>query len=293
MLIDTLSIRCIIIIKIPVDYIMKKPPLIFRFQPISTRTLQNLLRRVVYFSPPIDVNDPFDCAIGGRFVIPKKERFEKVRRSFSKSKDLDEEAKDLLRTAPIEIFADRLLETGSQLVLEERDKFRLNGGLVCFTEKHENTLMWSHYANNCKGICLEFSTEFFPFNEIEKVKYRDQFPFIYIHNAFSGSSRTVEIKKFFLTKSSHWKYEREWRLLHDKAYDQIPYDPGALKAVYFGSETEMPQIGLVGSILKSTNQKVRFFRGRKSNTDFKMIFDEFDFLDSNVANSIRNSVFKK
>ncbi|MBK7525892.1 MAG: DUF2971 domain-containing protein [Saprospiraceae bacterium] len=32
------------------------------------------------------------------------------------------------------------------------------GGVCSFTTNNNNILMWSHYANNHKGICLEFIT---------------------------------------------------------------------------------------------------------------------------------------
>ncbi len=32
-------------------------------------------------------------------------------------------------------------------------------GILCFTEKNDNLLMWSHYANSHKGFVLEFYPE--------------------------------------------------------------------------------------------------------------------------------------
>jgi hypothetical protein len=45
-------------------------------------------------------------------------------------------------------------------------KFLENSYAICFSESNNNFLMWSHYASNHSGICLEFSLEnsgYFPF----------------------------------------------------------------------------------------------------------------------------------
>lgn len=41
----------------------------------------------------------------------------------------------------------------TELVTQE---VRKNTGIYCFTKSEDNILMWSHYANEHKGICLEF-----------------------------------------------------------------------------------------------------------------------------------------
>ena len=42
---------------------------------------------------------------------------------------------------------------------EERNKINLyERGVCCFSEKKDDILMWSHYADGHKGFCLEFIT---------------------------------------------------------------------------------------------------------------------------------------
>lgn len=68
--------------------------------------------------------------------------------------------------------------------------------------------MWSHYAQNHTGICIGFNTEVSPFNSVKKVTYSETRPKV----EFNSTPETL-IEQILLTKSQHWKYEREWRVL--------------------------------------------------------------------------------
>lgn len=39
---------------------------------------------------------------------------------------------------------------------EPQKESRLDGGFISFSEKYNNSLMWSHYADSHKGVCLRF-----------------------------------------------------------------------------------------------------------------------------------------
>jgi Protein of unknown function (DUF2971) len=86
-------------------------------------------------------------------------------------------------------------------------------GLLCFSKSWHNPLLWSHYADRHKGICLGFDIS----DQIgRKVKYtskRVQCDW----NRFGkdkqyGSSIMLEV---YSTKYTHWKYENEVRYMMD------------------------------------------------------------------------------
>ena len=96
---------------------------------------------------------------------------------------------------------------------------RVSIGVICFTIHDASLLMWSHYANNHKGICIEFDTEnsFFQgkfscdYNPnigiIRKVDYRAERPL------FIDPQELVNSTEFWFIKSLEWQYEDEYRLL--------------------------------------------------------------------------------
>lgn len=95
-------------------------------------------------------------------------------------------------------------------------KFGESIGVLSLTEKHDNILMWSHYANSYKGFVIEFDEkhEFFSqhrypeksFGGLRKVEYSDFRP--KAHSLIDLTPREV-----FLIKSKQWEYEQEWRML--------------------------------------------------------------------------------
>ena len=87
-------------------------------------------------------------------------------------------------------------------------------GILCFSRRWSNPVMWSHYADRHKGLCLGFDvpddTDIFRrvsytskriISEIDKLQWAADAP----DPAFNY------IKQLLFTKFSHWKYEQEVR----------------------------------------------------------------------------------
>lgn len=101
-------------------------------------------------------------------------------------------------------------------------KFRVS----CFTESPYSMLMWSHYADNHKGLCIEY--EIPPYAECYSKLYHNLMPVIYSDERVPILSQCVrflqqprltpdilwDIYKYgILMKSMIWKYQNEWRLV--------------------------------------------------------------------------------
>jgi hypothetical protein len=78
-------------------------------------------------------------------------------------------------------------------------------GLLCFSEEWNNILLWSHYADQHRGVCLGFdvSGSSDSFGHVEYTPNRMPFP------------KTLD--QFFMwdllrTKFKRWEYEKEWRV---------------------------------------------------------------------------------
>jgi len=113
---------------------------------------------------------------------------------------------------------------------------------------NKNSLMWSHYTDNHKGICVEYSESIVQkLSDHEKfllqgeVNYSDSPPDIDILEDHKS-----QIDKMTLNKQSEWEYEKEYRviLLSDIETDFIKISPDDIKAIYIGSR---PIVGITGS----------------------------------------------
>tara|TARA_R110001583_G_scaffold78533_3_gene212815 strand:- start:250 stop:1092 length:843 start_codon:yes stop_codon:yes gene_type:complete len=94
-------------------------------------------------------------------------------------------------------------------------------GLVSFSETRDSILMWSHYADNHKGIVIEFDPahKFFDNNpatsrKLGRVSYRKErlksLPYRW-NEIFPESDKT----RIYLEKADEWIYEKEYRLICD------------------------------------------------------------------------------
>jgi hypothetical protein len=77
-------------------------------------------------------------------------------------------------------------------------------GIVCLSAAACSTLMWSHYSDNHKGICLEFRVKGTFFGAAVKIIYRAEYPKMIIGGNFGQMMLTV--------KAKDWEKEEEYRL---------------------------------------------------------------------------------
>jgi hypothetical protein len=107
--------------------------------------------------------------------------------------------------------------------------------VACFTEKLDSILLWSHYADGHKGLCLEFDTHYFPFHNqqgLHRVIYNRFYPALSPYDIIGSPTKLVDS---LVTKAKIWEYEHEWRLIQDvDGVSLLEYDPRALTGIYFG-----------------------------------------------------------
>jgi hypothetical protein len=89
-------------------------------------------------------------------------------------------------------------------------------GVLSFSEKSDNVLMWSHYAEKHTGLCVEFRrSEYLSF--ALQVQYTEDYPTLDFFRAMDDMKAPLEaryvVNRLYLTKAQDWEYEREWRLL--------------------------------------------------------------------------------
>jgi len=122
---------------------------------------------------------------------------------------------------------------------QQRSSVALNIALCSFTESNKNNLMWSHYTDNHKGICIEYKAELFEYLKTVNdfllsgsINYSDDPPVI-------KGMEDIEskVQKIMLNKQTEWKYEKEYRVVFFSKKDTtfLPINPNMIKAVYLGS----------------------------------------------------------
>lgn len=187
----------------------------FSFRSINMFSIEDIINNTISVSSPKTFNDPLDPPI----TLAAKHKFKDIK-----------------------------TQKDQQFFLESLEKVRIR----CFVpEKHPktqkelepylNTLMWAHYANSHKGMCIKYKL-----SPSSLIKRTDKTTGIlaaikYPKDSFNIDSRDIfEFNECFLIKQAEWKYENEVRLIYFNADNSDFFQPISLdennkiEAIYFG-----------------------------------------------------------
>ncbi|MGO8086870.1 DUF2971 domain-containing protein [Rhizobium leguminosarum] len=148
-------------------------------------------------------------------------------------------------------------------------------GLLCMSTTWQEPLLWSHYADKHKGMCLGFDVDD---THWEPVRYRAARPSL---NYYSVSDFTElsddALTDIRLTKFNAWRYEREYRLNVEIKNPQSPglhwvlySDKMALKQVIVGPRTSASR-ETIERVVSTTGSDVEIFKARVAFKSFKVI----------------------
>jgi hypothetical protein len=287
------------------------PKSIFRYRAPHRREFENVQNGTIWLTSPKQFNDPYDSAVS--IVMASLENAivrhhlddilsrlqPRVRLSQEQLKQARGSADPMREVTYALLEADPTIEPGrrdqiwaalrsAQDQMGARVIERFNGLLqndmrVCsFSTTNASTIMWSHYASNHCGFCVEYDlTRLKPTD----VRLRLLCPVIYSEKIFDATPyfvETVGTDSFntllaviaTLYKSRDWAYEQEWRLLSPLGLPSAPhtYPMPCLKAVYLGTRMTQEDRSAIGQIAASMGASV--FQTRLSHTEFKMEADD-------------------
>jgi hypothetical protein len=113
------------------------------------------------------------------------------------------------------------------------DEIHPDLGICCFSGKPNNILMWSHYADSHRGICIKFevSSDTLLLSLAQLVNYQIDYPIV---NPITDSE-DKQFKSGLLTKSEDWRYEEELRIImHKNGAGQHEFPGEALEGIILG-----------------------------------------------------------
>lgn len=61
---------------------MALPLHLYKYEPLTTRALQNLKSQIIHFGSPLNFNDPYDCALTPNIKTPTDEDIEAIRHAY-------------------------------------------------------------------------------------------------------------------------------------------------------------------------------------------------------------------
>ena len=222
----------------------------------------------VWFSPPSQLNDPFECRPWFTFDGSRDQIIEVLKRELRRQRpEIGEH--DITATA-ISIYLEGRHRNPATWEGLRRDVISTLGnriGLYCLSAKPDSILMWSHYGRDHTGYCLEFeATDHTPFfGAAQQVRYSEDFPVV----DFFNTPNEEQVNLIFLTKFSGWAYEEEWRIInHDNGTGLREYSPHLLTSVIFGLKMRPEQKALIREWVGRRGHDVAFYEAQQSERKF-------------------------
>lgn len=236
---------------------MITPTNLFKFRKFDKGSIELLVNRQLWFAKPSSLNDPFEG----------ESSFSEVLEAVWDHYPFPEEQ---------QVKYKELIENQLQ-----------NTGICSFSKTRKNQLMWAHYADEHKGICIGFNERLlrpegsnihpidvtyqadYPFaGIIDRFKYFEQFPRVNNNTSIAGDI-------FFSvlgTKYSHWKYEKERRLVFQKS-QAIEFPEKAVNSIAFGLRMkERDKLTLRKLLSGSEWSHVKWYQAEKSKTKYGLVF---------------------
>lgn len=204
--------------------------------------VEDMLRNnQLWYSSPLHFNDPFDC----RCVFDVRSSREEIvlRKAAFLTKRNGVTLADAVAEADNEIPSEpKEVEDWQTQQIEGHSQRAANSGILCLTPVFDNFIMWTHYAKNHTGICIQFRVRDVSKEDQLKfiaaawpVEYADRCPVI---NIVRDGMPDI-VRKAFLTKSTPFRYEQEWRsVLMNERPGLKPIPKGIVGAVILGCQVD-------------------------------------------------------
>lgn len=250
--------------------------LLYKYRSCDQRTWEILLNRRLFLATPACMNDPLDSSID----IEKE--YERAREHFIKIDTYPDKRLSFLFFLLNSSNRFKNPITGEKLTLNQAVyNFIQQLGILSLSKTPRDALLWAHYANGHRGICLEFNFEELNLDNVfisSEVRYLKEPPYkdIFIklthelgtfvrpwenhhHSDEEGDAfYTKQLAELMdgnlLVKSEKWSYEDEYRLISSNS-GRHAFDPKALKRVIFGCKTSDHDIESIRNIISHPDYK--------------------------------------
>ena len=236
------SIKKYIYYSICISYNTSYSPSAYKFRTCNKYLFQSLINESIGLTSPGYFNDPFDSPI--RELLNNEDEFSQyIRQAYN----------DCLKVSCFSsnIKLPREDEKTHQLIHKEE---KLKGALP----EYLNELMWAHYADSHKGVCIKYH---FPNSFTKFVHNSDGVTCFFYDIIYSDSDicqyskkDSINMKDAFFLKGKQWEYENELRFLYFDVNGREGYKvikaENCIEAIYFGLRCSEEDKTTIMNILK-------------------------------------------
>jgi hypothetical protein len=254
---------------------------LYHYQVCHEEHLTNTLERgIVKFANPNSFNDPWDCK--PTFCVPEDaaDREDLVQWMAAASAKHDSTLDTAARARRVEEFISnpqllksKMAEAAAEMWRQIDKRYRV----YCLTTKPDCPLMWAHYADHHRGVCLEFDMRKPDLCAAIQVQYREMYPSFHLNDGKDLSP--------LYTKSFHWQYEEEYRLIAQEESSAFPVDTmitsnqlyhlpaGSLTSIIIGARASEQDRRTIREIVSRSNSGLLSREARCAPDRYELMID--------------------
>ncbi|WP_172825167.1 DUF2971 domain-containing protein [Kosakonia radicincitans] len=293
---------------------MQVPDKLFKYKSFNSDCMELIIADYLYFANPNQFNDPLDCKVSILDDIQDEEQLKNILSTLyqrSAENKLNNAANNLHYNGPktrdkilslSKSESDRMIaDVYQQFDFYEYDTVSVTGtlanligqiilsgyskGVLSLAEDSDCPLMWSHYADNHKGLCLGYTIPDKVKRKIQPINYtsnsRDIKTSQILKMLNGDSDAKLEIEKaIFLRKASPWKYEKEWRMISGVGKKNASI---YLSDIIFGMRCKDTTIYTIMKSLQGRDLPIKFWQVTEVPQKFTLQKIEIDLSDESFV----------
>lgn len=251
----------------------KLPKILYKYRDIDNQDhFQMLQDQSIFLSSARRFNDPFDCKIPLEYLNLADD--EKLQRDFARKIIMMHGTDDI--KAKIDEHIENFINKGilndkehlRKMEADDLNKLDEDFGVFCLSALPDNLLLWSHYANCHKGICIGFNArklnQTCSFSAVGPVTYFTEYP----NMCVLRDNDDLFYNQLF-NKSFDWFYEKEFRMIKIGSADiKIKFSTEIIEEIYIGCMTSVENELLVKQIKAEMYPNARLFKMQKSSKGY-------------------------
>lgn len=165
-----------------------------------------------------------------------------------------------------------------------------NSRVLCVAEDNDNVVMWSHYADEHRGVCIrlqcidELDNTLLLAKPVQYVEKFPVFPETEEHVKHLTGEEPLSISKLIYDipyyKHKHWGYEKEWRVhvpneepSNINGYNDWDENIRIFGALYFGCRINPNDAANILHVVENKYPHMQVFQSKPSTKQFMLEFE--------------------
>lgn len=246
-----------------------KPEFLFKYRPHDSYSESWILREELFLASPAQFNDPFDSKVMYTFegTLQQKKKY----MSFLFKEGAPEINKKKKWELISRALQDETLEKSYDDHIARMQKRIDENGIVSFSRKQDDLLMFAYYAKDHSGYCLKYRrTAENVLSMARPVDYEECYPKFSIFDLEIWEKGSMGDKILF-TKAKCWEHEDEWRIGFAGANKRVMKSPHPiLEGIILGCNMKPEHRKEIIEMNKRRSKPVTIFEARKKKFEFAL-----------------------